>query len=192
VLLDQDAEVDRSGRFGNAPLWTAVFNSRGRGDVIALLQERGADPFNVNTSGQTPVGLTRLIGNYDVAQCFSDLPAQPPLSATAEGESSSEQSGGMGEGEPAGEAGQEAERDWLAGIEEAQRQPTYVIGGREYPRVRYGEEALDWGADSGSCHDCAVVKGQWHVPGCAVERCPRCGGQVISCDCEYEGDDEDA
>jgi ankyrin repeat protein len=75
VLLDHRADVDRVNSFCNTPLFVAVFNSRGRGDLIALLRERGADPLKANNSGQTPAGLARLIGNYDVAQFFSDLPA---------------------------------------------------------------------------------------------------------------------
>ena len=42
--------------------------------MITLLRERGADPRLANKSGQTPVGLARLIGNYDVARFFADLP----------------------------------------------------------------------------------------------------------------------
>ncbi|MFF9000639.1 ankyrin repeat domain-containing protein [Streptomyces achromogenes] len=73
VLLDAGAEVDRRNRFGNTALFVAVFNSRGRGDVISLLRERGADPMAENSSGQTPLGLARLIANFDVAQYFADL-----------------------------------------------------------------------------------------------------------------------
>jgi hypothetical protein len=80
--------------------------------------------------------------------------------------------------------------EWPAKIKEAQRKTTYVIGGEEYDRIRYGDEDEDWGADNGPCHDCGVIKGQYHVAFlCDVERCPECGGQVISCDCDYEGDE---
>lgn len=36
---------------------------------------------------------------------------------------------------------------------------------------------------SGRCHDCNIVHGGYHHPGCDVERCPRCGGQLIGCNC---------
>jgi hypothetical protein len=59
-----------------------------------------------------------------------------------------------------------------------------------FTRIPYGEEPEDWGANRHPCHDCGVVKGQYHVPGCDVERCPCCGGQLISCDCNVVVDDD--
>jgi uncharacterized protein len=74
LLVDHGADVNRANAHGNAPLFTAVFNSRGDGSIIELLRASGADPLRENLSGQTPVGLARLIDNYDVARFFADLP----------------------------------------------------------------------------------------------------------------------
>lgn len=73
ALLNLGATIDATNTFGNTPLFVAVFNSRGRPEMVDLLRSRGADPLHTNLAGQTPVGLARLIGNYDVAQSFLDL-----------------------------------------------------------------------------------------------------------------------
>jgi len=36
------------------------------------------------------------------------------------------------------------------------------------------------------CHDCGAREGEFHQPGCDDERCPFCGGQLISCECSYK------
>jgi hypothetical protein len=59
------------------------------------------------------------------------------------------------------------------------------IEGRIYRRIRYGDERDDWGANDRECHDCGATKGQLHMLGCDVERCPRCGYQFITCPCEH-------
>lgn len=73
TLVDAGATIDAVNAFGNTPLFVAVFNSNGRGELIDLLRSHGADPHHANVSGQTPVGLARLIGNYDVVQYFPDI-----------------------------------------------------------------------------------------------------------------------
>lgn len=58
---------------------------------------------------------------------------------------------------------------------------------RVYKPIKYGEEGEDWGFEAGlPCHDCYCKRGDFHHVGCDVERCPRCGGQAIGCDCEQE------
>mgnify|MGYP001611664044 CR=1 FL=1 len=43
--------------------------------------------------------------------------------------------------------------------------------------------------DSGPrCHDCGIVNTPCHVHHyeCDIERCPKCGGQLLSCGCREE------
>ncbi len=37
----------------------------------------------------------------------------------------------------------------------------------------------------GRCRDCRCHEGELHAFGCDMERCPFCGGQLISCECIY-------
>ena len=39
------------------------------------------------------------------------------------------------------------------------------------------------------CHDCNVHAGGFHHPGCDMEGCPNCKGQLISCGC-FMSDEE--
>lgn len=49
------------------------------------------------------------------------------------------------------------------------------IAGQKYERIPN---------DTDRCHDCAAKYGGIHHWGCDAERCPVCGLQLISCDCE--------
>jgi ankyrin repeat protein len=66
ALLDAGAEVDVEDSFGNTPLGRAVFNSKGRGEMIQLLLSRGADKTRKNRNGVSPLDLARSVSNYDL------------------------------------------------------------------------------------------------------------------------------
>ena len=65
-----------------------------------------------------------------------------------------------------------------------------TLDGRRVARVAYEDEPGHKKADRRPCYDCGVAKGDYHVsPMCGVERCPNCGEQYMSCDCEFVGDE---
>jgi uncharacterized protein len=67
LLLGAGALVDPTDSYGNTPLFRAVFESRGRKDLIDVLLQAGADQHLKNSSGMSPRDLAKSIGNFDVA-----------------------------------------------------------------------------------------------------------------------------
>lgn len=53
------------------------------------------------------------------------------------------------------------------------------------PYGGYGEST------SHRCHDCGAKGGHYHHPGCDNERCPRCGGQAIGCECTQSDEEKE-
>lgn len=76
---------------------------------------------------------------------------------------------------------------WHEAMEEAQALVALQINGADYPRIGHGLQEREHGMEPPhGCHDCHVKTGQLHIPGCDMEKCPRCGGQIITCDCDLE------
>jgi ankyrin repeat protein len=48
-------------KYGNTPLWTAVFNSRPSLSVVKLFLDRGAKVDNLNNAGRTPGQMIETI-----------------------------------------------------------------------------------------------------------------------------------
>lgn len=62
----------------------------------------------------------------------------------------------------------------------------YLIKGKLYDPILFGDEDEDWGSSIGenpTCGDCGCHVGEQHKPNCDIERCPACGGQMLSCNC---------
>jgi len=66
LLLEHGARVDAQDSDGNTALFRAVFDSKGRGEMIALLLAFAADKHVKNKHGVSPDDLARSIANYDV------------------------------------------------------------------------------------------------------------------------------
>lgn len=83
--------------------------------------------------------------------------------------------------------GQEVRRGWGAILRAAQRHRVYRIRRRLFERIPFGQDYAAEASGLPSCRDCAAGRGQLHVPVCCCEQCPRCGGQVVGCDCGVLG-----
>lgn len=66
----------------------------------------------------------------------------------------------------------------------------FHLDGRPLPLAPWGAER-GWPARGRRCGDCGVQPGGHHHPGCDIQRCPACGGQLFSCGCRFDEDGSD-
>jgi ankyrin repeat protein len=70
-LLDSGADSNQVDLYGNSVLWRAVFESKGRGEMISLLLKYNARPDLENKRGISPIMLAKTIANYDLVKYFN-------------------------------------------------------------------------------------------------------------------------
>jgi hypothetical protein len=81
-------------------------------------------------------------------------------------------------------SGSNWQEGWQRDFKQAQTVTQFVINSQEHDRIRYGDE--ENALNQPKCGDCGVPRSAYHLLGCDIEQCPRCGGQAISCDCFYD------
>jgi hypothetical protein len=74
--------------------------------------------------------------------------------------------------------------EWQNKIELAQTLTHYTSDGIKYPRIPYGQEDARWGEIP--CNDCGVTRGQFHVPECEYELCPKCRKAMSGHLCRFD------
>ncbi len=86
--------------------------------------------------------------------------------------------------------GVEIHKDTPKKILSAQLEPHFWLGLKAFARFKYGEEPMWLELDPtfalAPCHDCGVLKGQYHAAGCDMEECPKCRKQLLGCGCWIE------
>lgn len=60
-LLERGINFEEKNIYGNTPLWTAVFNSKGKYEMVDLLLSYNANPNSINLSGNTPLKFAMTI-----------------------------------------------------------------------------------------------------------------------------------
>lgn len=80
---------------------------------------------------------------------------------------------------------------WPAHIEAAQEITSIELSGTDFDRIPFGNESNIPTKQFSHCGDCAVMKGQLHVPDCKWEQCPKCKTKFYDCGCWDEGDEDE-
>ncbi|GAA0710453.1 ankyrin repeat domain-containing protein [Vreelandella titanicae] len=64
ILAEGGANFSISDKYGNEPLWTAVFNARGNYKTVDLFVRHGANPNHKNDSGKSQFDFAKQIKDF--------------------------------------------------------------------------------------------------------------------------------
>ncbi|MDR4952239.1 ankyrin repeat domain-containing protein [Chryseobacterium sp. ES2] len=71
LLNNKLIEINKNDKYGNNPLWVAVFNARGYYDIVKLLKEFGADPNSKNNNNKSPLDFAKQIGDDEMIKILT-------------------------------------------------------------------------------------------------------------------------
>ena len=60
-LLERNINIEEKNIYGSTPLWTAVFNSNGKYEMVDLLLSYNANPNSINNADNTPLKFATTI-----------------------------------------------------------------------------------------------------------------------------------
>jgi uncharacterized protein len=62
-ILDKGLNINIQDRWGNTPLWYAIYNGKGNYELVELFVKYGADPEIKNKAGKSSVDFAKSINN---------------------------------------------------------------------------------------------------------------------------------
>lgn len=65
-ILEKKGDISICDNFGNNPLWVAVFNARGKYDLVKLFLQYGANINNKNKSNKSPLDFAIQISDEEL------------------------------------------------------------------------------------------------------------------------------
>jgi ankyrin repeat protein len=65
LLVEANADVNLRDRWGNNPLWRAIYHTPEMSDIVALLLDHGAQPAAKNNHGASPLDLATSLADHD-------------------------------------------------------------------------------------------------------------------------------
>jgi len=68
LILQNGGTINVSDNYGNEPLWTAVFNARGKYDLVRLYIEFGADSYYKNKAKRSPIDFAMQIKDMELVK----------------------------------------------------------------------------------------------------------------------------
>lgn len=71
-LLERRINIEEKNIYGNTPLWTAVFNSKGEYEMVDLLLSYKADPNSINNADNTPLKFAITIDDKILIQKLTE------------------------------------------------------------------------------------------------------------------------